>query len=110
MAVITHHTVNSCFDYLFPSVGGGEDLGRLPQAKDELHRLLKADTDIPVVVLGNKQDKLDAVSVPELREALSLSSVADQRKLFLLAAQLESDGLSRTCSLQMFQDLLLTLV
>ncbi len=68
----------SYFDYLFPSVGGGEDLrmywvdylrrthilvyvvdssdrGRLPQAKDELHRLLKADTDLPVVVLGNKQ-------------------------------------------------------
>ncbi|RXN02503.1 ADP-ribosylation factor 9 [Labeo rohita] len=115
------------------AVGGGEDLrmywvdylrrthvlvyvvdssdrGRLPQAKDELHRLLKADTDLPVVVLGNKQDKPNAVSVPELHEALSLSSVADQRKLFLLAAQSESDGLSRTCGLQKFQDLLLTLV
>lgn len=56
------------------------------------------------------QDKPDAVSVPELREALSLSSVADQRKLFLLAAQSGSDGLSRTCSLQKIQDLLLTLV
>lgn len=31
------------------------DRGRLPQAKDELHRLLKAHTDLPVVVLGNKQ-------------------------------------------------------
>lgn len=31
------------------------DRGRLPQAKDELHRLLKADMDLPVVVLGNKQ-------------------------------------------------------
>uniref|UniRef100_A0A8C2EYM5 ADP-ribosylation factor-like protein 10 n=1 Tax=Cyprinus carpio TaxID=7962 RepID=A0A8C2EYM5_CYPCA len=57
-----------------------------------------------------KQDKPDAFSVPEPHEALSLSSVADQRKLFLLAAQLESDGLCRTCSLQKFQDLLLMLV
>ncbi|KTF89361.1 hypothetical protein cypCar_00020533 [Cyprinus carpio] len=55
-------------------------------------------------------DKPDAFSVPEPHEALSLSSVADQRKLFLLAAQLESDGLCRTCSLQKFQDLLLMLV
>ncbi len=31
------------------------DRGRLPQAKDELHRLLKVDIDLPVVVLGNKQ-------------------------------------------------------
>lgn len=31
------------------------DRGRLPQAKDELHRLLKAGMDLPVVVLGNKQ-------------------------------------------------------
>ncbi len=36
--------------------------------------------------------------------------MADQRKLFLLAAHSESDGLSRTCGLQKFQDLLLTLV
>ncbi|XP_051734057.1 ADP-ribosylation factor-like 10 [Ctenopharyngodon idella] len=128
---ISLHTPACQLDFL--EIGGGEDLrmywvdylrkthilvyvvdssdrGRLPQAKDELHRLLKAHTDLPVVVLGNKQDKPDAVSVPELREALSLSSVADQRKLFLLAAQSGSDGLSRTCGLQKFQDLLLTLV
>ncbi|XP_026051491.1 ADP-ribosylation factor-like 10 [Carassius auratus] len=128
---ISLHTPACQLDFL--EIGGGEDLrmywvdylrrthilvyvvdssdrGRLPQAKDELHRLLKADTDLPVVVLGNKQDKPGAVSVPELHEALSLSSVADQRKLFLLAAQSGSDGLSRTCGLQKFQDLLLTLV
>ncbi|KAK7143909.1 hypothetical protein R3I93_014921 [Phoxinus phoxinus] len=128
---ISLHTPACQLDFL--EIGGGEDLrmywvdylrkthilvyvvdssdrGRLPEAKDELHRLLKADADLPVVVLGNKQDKPDAVSVPELREALSLSSVADQRKLFLLEAQSGSDGLSRTCGLQKFQDLLLTLV
>lgn len=128
---ISLHTPACQLDFL--EIGGGEDLrmywvdylrkthilvyvvdssdrGRLPQAKDELHRLLKAEADLPVVVLGNKQDKPGAVSVSELREALSLRSVEDQRKIFLLAAQSGSDGLSRTRGLQKFQDLLLTLV
>lgn len=62
----------------FMAVGGGEDLriywadflrrthilvyvvdssdrGRLPLAKDELHRLLMVDAQLPVVILGNKQ-------------------------------------------------------
>ncbi|XP_051959936.1 ADP-ribosylation factor-like 10 [Xyrauchen texanus] len=128
---ISLHTPACQLDFL--EIGGGEDLrmywadflkrthilvyvvdssdrGRLPLAKDELHRLLKADAELPVVVLGNKQDKPNAVGVSELREALSLNSLADQRKLFLLAAQSGFEGLSRTCGLQKFQDLLLTLV
>ncbi|KAG7484698.1 hypothetical protein MATL_G00052840 [Megalops atlanticus] len=117
----------------FLEIGGGEDLrmywteylrkthilvyvvdsadrGRLPMAKDELHRLLRADCQLPVVVLGNKQDKPNAVSVSELHEALSLGAVGDERKLFLLAAQLGSDELNAPCSLQAFKDLLLQLV
>ncbi|KAL0994434.1 hypothetical protein UPYG_G00122250 [Umbra pygmaea] len=117
----------------FLEIGGGEDLRtywteylrkthvlvyvvdssdrkRLPQAKDELHRLLRLDTQLPVVVLGNKQDKPNAVSVSELHKALSLGAVADKRRLFLLAAQLGSDGLVNARNLQAFQDLLLQLV
>ncbi|XP_007244487.3 ADP-ribosylation factor-like 10 [Astyanax mexicanus] len=85
------------------------DRSRLPVAKDELHRLLRVDTQLPVVILGNKQDKPNAVSVPELRDALSLGSVADQRKLFLLSLQLGSVGATAACSLQSLQDLLLKL-
>ncbi|MCI4386318.1 hypothetical protein PGIGA_G00061030 [Pangasianodon gigas] len=122
------HTPACEFDFL--EIGGGEDLRaywadflkrahillyvvdssdrrRLPLAKDELHRLLSLDTRLPVVILGNKQDKLEAVSVPELRDALSLASVPDQRKLFLL--QLSSVGESEPCSLQNLQDLLIKL-
>ncbi|XP_055035979.1 ADP-ribosylation factor-like 10 [Misgurnus anguillicaudatus] len=125
---VSLHTPGCQLDFL--EIGGGEDLrnywmdyltrthvlvyvvdssdrARLPRAKDELHRLLKADIGLPVVVLGNKQDKANACSIPELREALSLSAVDDQRKVFLLAAQQGSDGLNRTCDLQ---DVLLTLV
>lgn len=52
------------------------------------------------------------MSVAELHEALSLGSVTDDRKLFLLAAQLGSDGaLRKACwGLDTFQDLLLQLV
>ncbi|KAI4813576.1 hypothetical protein KUCAC02_002814 [Chaenocephalus aceratus] len=118
-----------------PLVGGGEDLRRywseylrkthvlvyvvdssdrtrLPLAKAELHRLLRVEPHLPVVVLGNKQDKPNAVSVSELHEALSLSSITEERRLFLLAAQLGSDGaLRNSCrGLDTFQDLLLQLV
>ncbi|XP_056586617.1 ADP-ribosylation factor-like 10 [Triplophysa dalaica] len=124
---ISLHTPACQLDFL--EIGGGEDLrkywedylkrthilvyvvdssdrGRLPQAKDELHRLLKAGMDLPGGVLGNKQDKPNVCSVPELREALSLNSVDHQKKIFLLG----SDGLSKTSSHQKLQDLLLTLV
>ncbi|KAG7217168.1 hypothetical protein INR49_027709 [Caranx melampygus] len=122
-------------DFLETRIGGGEDLrrywsdymrrthilvyvvdsadrSRLPLAKDELHRLLRVGPQMPVVILGNKQDKPNAVSVSELHEALSLSSVTEDRKLFLLAAQLASDGaLRNSChGLDTIQDLLLQLV
>ncbi|KAF4077614.1 hypothetical protein AMELA_G00210080 [Ameiurus melas] len=123
------HTPACDFDFL--EIGGGEELraywadflkrahillyvvdssdrGRLSLAKDELHRLLSIDTrQLPVVILGNKQDKLDAISASELRDALSLGSVPDQRKLFCL--QLSSVGESESCSLQSLQDLLIKL-
>lgn len=34
------------------------DTRRLPLAKRELHRLLRVDTQLPVVVVGNKQVNL----------------------------------------------------
>ncbi|XP_077597494.1 ADP-ribosylation factor-like 10 [Stigmatopora nigra] len=88
------------------------DRDRLPVAKLELHRLLGARPQLPVVVLANKQDKAEAASQSELYRALSLASVAEDRKLFLLAAQLPSDGtLRNSCQgLDGFQDLLLQLV
>ncbi|XP_053297158.1 LOW QUALITY PROTEIN: ADP-ribosylation factor-like 10 [Pleuronectes platessa] len=119
----------------FLEIGGGEDLRRywseylrkthvlvyvvdssdrrrLPLAKAELHLLLKAEPQLPVVILGNKQDKPDAIDVSELHDALSLGSVTEDRKLVLLAAQLDSDEALRNscCSRDTFQDLLLQLV
>lgn len=60
----------------------------------------------------SSQDKPNAVSVSELHDALSLDSVTEDRKLFLLAAQLDSEGaLRKSCKgLDTVQDLLLQLV
>ncbi|KAF7648152.1 hypothetical protein LDENG_00161000, partial [Lucifuga dentata] len=85
------------------------DRSRFPLAKAELHRLLRAERQLPVVVLGNKQDKPDAVSMAALHEALSLGSMCEDRKLFLLATQLDSDGVPRN-SCHGLQELLLQLV
>ncbi|XP_076836926.1 ADP-ribosylation factor-like 10 [Brachyhypopomus gauderio] len=86
------------------------DRSRLPLAKDELHRLLRVDTQLPVVILGNKQDKPNAAGVRELREALCLGSVAEQRKLLLLALQPGSTANAGSCSTQNLRDILLKLV
>ncbi|XP_038151740.1 ADP-ribosylation factor-like 10 [Cyprinodon tularosa] len=125
---------NSC-QLGFLEIGGGEDLrrywsdylrrthilvfvvdssdrSRLPLAKAELHRLLRLQPQLPVVVLGNKQDKHDALSVAELHDALSLDALTDDRKLFLLAAQLDAEGDKRRSrqGLDTVQDLILQLV
>ncbi|XP_056140371.1 ADP-ribosylation factor-like 10 [Lampris incognitus] len=119
----------------FLEIGGGEDLRqywleylrkthvlvyvvdssdrrRLPLAKAELHRLLKVHPQVPVVVLGNKQDKPGAISVSELYEELALGLAVEERRLFLLAAQLGTEGSPRSTyrGLQAFHDLLLQLV
>ncbi|XP_078787030.1 ADP-ribosylation factor-like 10 isoform X1 [Oryzias latipes] len=118
----------------FLEVGGGEDLRRywldylrkthvlvfvvdssdrprLPLAKAELHRLLRAEPQLPVVVLGNKQDKAHAVSGSELHEALALHTVTADRKLFLLTSQLDSGAGRKACQdLDTFQNLLLQLL
>ncbi|XP_076130559.1 ADP-ribosylation factor-like 10 [Alosa pseudoharengus] len=85
------------------------DRRRLPQARSELHRLLKADARLPVVVLGNKQDKPGAISMPDLYDALSLASVSDARQVLLMPAQTGTNGQSGHHGLQSFQDMLLRL-
>ncbi|KAL2094712.1 hypothetical protein ACEWY4_009431 [Coilia grayii] len=117
----------------FLEIGGGEDLRvywadylrkthvlvyvvdsadrrRLPQARTELHRLLKANSQLPVIVLGNKQDKPGAVSMPDLSEALSLGGMSESRQLLLVPSQTGISGQSARNQLHNFQDLLLKLV
>lgn len=62
--------------------------------------------------MHSSQDKPDALGMTELQEALSLGSLTNDRKLFLLEAQLGSDGCARNShqGLDTFQDLLLQLI
>ncbi|MCJ1466291.1 hypothetical protein MMC07_004910 [Pseudocyphellaria aurata] len=54
------------------------DKQALPIAKDELHALLEKPVldGIPLLVLGNKSDLPDKLSVDELIEALDLKTVS----------------------------------
>lgn len=59
--------------------------GLFPVAKRHLHELLRgSDPRLPLVVLANKQDLPGACSITDLHDALALSEVGDQRKLFLI--------------------------
>ncbi|XP_013365006.1 PREDICTED: ADP-ribosylation factor-like protein 10 isoform X1 [Chinchilla lanigera] len=65
---------------------------RLPWARQELHKLLDKDPDLPVVVVANKQDLNEAMSVVELQQELGLQAVDSQREIFLLAASIAPAG------------------
>ncbi|KAM4819587.1 ADP-ribosylation factor-like protein 10 [Thomomys bottae] len=68
------------------------DRPRLPSARQELHKLLDKDPDLPVVVVANKQDLGEAMSVAELQRELGLLDVGSQREVFLLAASIAPTG------------------
>ncbi|KAM9694811.1 ADP-ribosylation factor-like protein 10 isoform 1-T1 [Trichechus inunguis] len=65
---------------------------RLQWARQELHKLLDKDPDLPVVVVANKQDLSEAMSVVELQQELGLQAIDSQREVFLLAASIAPAG------------------
>ncbi|XP_007664879.2 LOW QUALITY PROTEIN: ADP-ribosylation factor-like protein 9 [Ornithorhynchus anatinus] len=64
------------------------DLSRVPAgfpaAKKHLHQLIQKDVSLPLVVLANKQDLEGASFITDIHDALELSAIGDQRKLFLI--------------------------
>lgn len=65
---------------------------RLPWARQELQKLLDKDPDLPVVVVANKQDLSEAMSMVELQQELGLHAGDNQREVFLLAASIAPAG------------------
>ncbi|EPQ15894.1 ADP-ribosylation factor-like protein 10 [Myotis brandtii] len=65
---------------------------RLPWARQELHKLLDKDPDLPVVVVANKQDLSEAMSMVELQQELGLQVVDSQREVFFLGASIAPVG------------------
>ncbi|XP_028815310.1 ADP-ribosylation factor-like protein 9 isoform X12 [Denticeps clupeoides] len=86
------------------------DRARLPLARRLLHRLLRPEPRLPLVVLANKQDLPGACSVTDLHEALSLSDLGDQRKMFLIGTHLKKTGAQLDAGLQDARDLILQMV
>ncbi|NXW81694.1 ARL10 protein, partial [Alopecoenas beccarii] len=86
------------------------DRSRLLTVRQELHALLAAEPWLPLVVLANKQDKSDALSVAELREELALHTLSGQRELFLLPTSATWASLSSATSVLHVKSLLVTLL
>nr|XP_021144632.1 ADP-ribosylation factor-like protein 10 [Columba livia] len=86
------------------------DRSRLLTVRQELHALLAAEPRLPLVVLANKQDKSDALSVAELREELALHTLSGQRELFLLPTSATWASLSSATSVLHVKSLLVTLL
>ncbi|CAI5766877.1 ADP-ribosylation factor-like protein 10 [Podarcis muralis] len=83
---------------------------RLHTARQELHGLLAEDPQLPLIVLANKQDKSDALSVAELHEELALNTLKHQREFFLLPTSATDAGLTTTNSVLHLKNLLLKLL
>ncbi|KAK4814053.1 hypothetical protein QYF61_006560 [Mycteria americana] len=86
------------------------DRARLLTARQELHSLLAAEPQLPLVVLANKQDKSNALSVAELQEELALHTLGEQRELFLLPTSATWASLSTATSVLHVKSLLVTLL
>ncbi|KAL8212160.1 UNVERIFIED_CONTAM: hypothetical protein K2H54_040000 [Gekko kuhli] len=86
------------------------DSPRLPAARQELHCLLAEDAQLPLIVLANKQDKEDALSVAELRKELALHTLNNQREFFLLPTSATYAGLGTANSVLHLKNLLIKLL
>ncbi|XP_063303387.1 ADP-ribosylation factor-like protein 10 [Pelobates fuscus] len=79
---------------------------RLCLARHELHRLLEAAPQLPLLVLANKQDRDNALSISNIRTELSLHQTAGQREVTLLGTSAIFDGVGQSTSLQSVRTLL----
>ncbi|XP_026552487.1 ADP-ribosylation factor-like protein 10 isoform X1 [Pseudonaja textilis] len=83
---------------------------RLHIARQQLHYLLAEDPQLPLIILANKQDKNDALSVAELQEELALHNLDRQRKFFLLPTSATFAGLATANSVLHLKHLLVKIL
>ncbi|CAK6433150.1 unnamed protein product [Pipistrellus nathusii] len=82
------------------------DHNRLPEAKKYLHRLIKINPIIPLVVFANKQDLKPAYHITDIHEALGLSDVGNDRTMFLFGTQVTENGSEIPSTMQDAKDLI----
>ncbi|KAM9356919.1 ADP-ribosylation factor-like protein 9 [Symphorus nematophorus] len=85
------------------------DSDLFPIAKKHLHELLATDSDLPLMVLANKQDLPGACGITDLHDALSLSEVGD-RKLFLIGTHVKKGEAELSSGVQDARDLIFQMV
>ncbi|XP_061491263.1 ADP-ribosylation factor-like protein 9 isoform X2 [Rhineura floridana] len=86
------------------------DHGRFPVAKKLLHQLVQSNSTLPVMILANKQDLEGAYCITDIHDALALSEIGDERKMFLIGTHVAEDGLEISSSLKDAQELIAQLV
>ncbi|XP_066472130.1 ADP-ribosylation factor-like protein 9 [Tiliqua scincoides] len=83
---------------------------RLPVAKKLLHQLVQSNSTLPLMVLANKQDLEGAYCITDIHEALALSEIGDERKMFLIGTHVAEDGFEISSSLKDTRELIAQLV
>ncbi|XP_006198215.2 ADP-ribosylation factor-like protein 9 isoform X1 [Vicugna pacos] len=82
------------------------DHNRLPEAKKHLHQLIETNPILPLVVFANKQDLEAAYHITDIHEALALSEVGNDRKMFLFGTQVTENGSEIPSVMQDAKDLI----
>uniref|UniRef100_A0A8C6G2Y0 ADP-ribosylation factor-like protein 9 n=2 Tax=Moschus TaxID=68410 RepID=A0A8C6G2Y0_MOSMO len=82
------------------------DHKRLPEAKKYLHQLIGTNPVLPLVVFANKQDLGAAYHITDIHEALALSEVGNDRKMFLFGTQVTENGSEIPSIMQDARDLI----
>ncbi|CAI9172023.1 unnamed protein product [Rangifer tarandus platyrhynchus] len=82
------------------------DHKRLPEAKKYLHQLIGTNPVLPLVVFANKQDLEAAYHITDIHEALALSEVGNDRKMFLFGTQVTESGSEIPSIMQDARDLI----
>eukprot|EP00072_Mus_musculus_P054739 XP_006535114.3 PREDICTED: ADP-ribosylation factor-like protein 9 isoform X2 [Mus musculus] len=82
------------------------DHKRLPEAKKYLHQLINPNPGLPLVVFANKQDLEAAYHITDIHDALALSEVGNDRKLFLFGTQVTKNGSEIPSTMQDAKDLI----
>ncbi|XP_063150805.1 ADP-ribosylation factor-like protein 9 [Candoia aspera] len=86
------------------------DHERFPVAKKLLHQLVQSNSTLPVMILANKQDLEGAYCITDIHDALALSEIGDERKIFLIGTHVAKDGLEISSSLKDTRELIAQLV
>lgn len=81
-----------------------------PTAKTHLQELVAHDPLLPLVVLANKQDLAGACGITDLHDALGLSQVGDQRKMFLIGTYVRKGEAELNSGAQDARDLIIQMV